>query len=147
MPNTNYSISFDEAQLLMNHCIEVANLHKVPGAIAIVDNGGHLIILNRLDHTMLSAANIAIGKAAPAVAFQRNTNKLEDVIQEGRSTMLVLNNVTPQPYVPLKGGYLIKLDNHIVGGIAVAGTMDASMDEVVAEEALKGFYNEYNKEI
>jgi glc operon protein GlcG len=58
-------------------------------------------MLEVLDGTMHAAANIAIGKAATAVAFQRPTKDIEDVILKGRTPMLMLYSVTPQPYVPL----------------------------------------------
>ena len=136
MPKTQSSISYAEAKKLMKAAVDSATKHRVPGAIAIVDSGGHLILVERLDGTMHAATNIANGKAATAVAFQRPTKSIEDVILSGRSPMLILNNSTSQPYIPLKGGYPIMHDNEIIGGIAVAGTMDAEMDEVVVLEAL-----------
>ncbi len=139
MPKTQSSISYAEAKKLMKAAVASATKHKVPGAIAIVDSGGHLILVERLDGTMQAATNIANGKAATAVAFQRPTKSIEDVILSGRSPMLILNNSTSQPYIPLKGGYPITHENEIIGGIAVAGTMDAEMDEVVVLEALDEF--------
>ena len=95
------------------------------------------MLLERLDNTTNSAANIAIGKAATAVSFKRPTIELENTIQEGRNTMLVLDSATSHNYVPLKGGYPICYENKLIGAIAVAGTMDAEMGEVVVLEALK----------
>lgn len=137
MPETTYKIKYDEAKALMNAAIESARHHKVPGAIAIVDAGGNPILVESLDKTMCSAAHIAIGKAATAAAFIRPTIEIEKVLLEGRVAMLTLNSVTPQPYVPLKGGYPIWHNNELLGAIAVAGTMDADMDEVIALEALE----------
>lgn len=122
---------------MMDAALRAAAAHNVPGAIAIVDAGGHVILAERLDGTMHAAVNIAIGKAATAVAFQRRTAVIEDVILAGRTPMLTLDSVTPQPYVPLKGGHPITSGKTIIGGIAVAGTMDAEMDEVVALAALQ----------
>lgn len=139
MPSILTSISYNEAKSLMNAAIASAAKHNVPGAIAIVDHGGHIILLERLQGTMYAAANIASGKAATAVAFQRPTKVIEDSVLRGRTPMLVLNNTTTHSYIPLKGGYPILFDNQIVGGIAVAGTMDADMDEVVVLEALDSF--------
>ncbi|CAM3577789.1 GlcG/HbpS family heme-binding protein [Zobellia roscoffensis] len=137
MPKTTYKITYQEAKSLMAAASESAAKHKVPGAIAIVDNGGNLLLLESLDDTMSSAANIAIGKAATAAAFKRATIDIEAVVLAGRSPMLVLDSATSQAYVPLKGGYPIYFNNELIGAIAVAGTMDADMDEVIVLEALE----------
>ncbi len=136
MPKRSFVMTYNDAKKLMKAATYSANKNGVPGAIAIVDSGGNLILLERLDNTMNSAANIAIGKAATAVSFKRPTIELENTIQEGRNTMLVLDSATAHPYIPLKGGYPIWHENELLGAIAVAGTMDAEMDEVVVLEAL-----------
>ncbi|OWW25326.1 hypothetical protein B4Q04_12395 [Zobellia sp. OII3] len=137
MPKKTYKITHQEAKSLMVAAIESAVKYNVPGAIAIVDSGGNTIMLESLDDTMSSASGIAIGKAATSAAFRRPTKDLEDVIFDGRTPMLVLNSASSQAYVPLKGGYPIYFENELVGAIAVAGTMDANMDEIVVLEALQ----------
>lgn len=136
MPKRSFVMTYDDAKKLMKAATESANKNGVPCAIAIVDSGANLILLERLDNTMNSAANIAIGKAATAVSFKRPTIELENTIQEGRNTMLVLDSATAHPYIPLKGGYPIWHENELLGAIAVAGTMNAEMDEVLVLEAL-----------
>lgn len=136
MPSKIQIMTHLDARKLMNAALQSAQQHQVPGAIAIVDQGGHLILCERLDNTMNAAANIAIGKAATVVAFRRASSDLEDVILDGRSPMLVLDSATPCDYVPLKGGQPIWHDGQLLGAIAVAGTMDAEMDDVVAKEAI-----------
>ncbi|WP_289041174.1 heme-binding protein [uncultured Zobellia sp.] len=137
MPKKSYKMTYQEAKSLMIAATESAARYNVPGAIAIVDDGGNPILLESLDNTMSSASDIAMGKAATAAAFKRPTIDLEDVILDGRTPMLVLNSATSRAYVPLKGGYPIYFENVLLGAIAVAGTMDANMDEVVVQEALK----------
>lgn len=137
MPEKDWNMTYEDAKAIMLAAVASANRHKVPGAIAIVDRGGHLMLLERLPKTMTSAADIAIGKAATAVGFQRPTRAIEEVILQGRFPMLMLNNVTSYGYVPLLGGHPVVFENEIIGGIAVAGTMDAKMDDIVAEEALQ----------
>lgn len=131
------SIDHAMAKGMMDLAVSAIKSRGVPGAVAIVDSGGHLIALERLDGTMYAASAIAMGKAATAVAFQRPTKDLEDTILNGRSPMLMLDSATPQPYVPLKGGYPIVVEGQVLGGIAIAGTMDADLDETIALEALK----------
>lgn len=130
-------MTYSDAKSLMDAATKSAMRHEVPGAIAIVDDNGNPILLESLDGTMSGASKIALGKAATAAAFKRPTLDLEQVILKGRSPMLVLDGATSEAYVPLKGGYPILFENELVGAIAVAGTMDADMDEVVVLEALE----------
>ena len=60
------------------------------GAIAVVDEGGNLIAVERLDNTFAAGANISIGKARTAVLFKRPTKFFEDVINKGRTAMTTL---------------------------------------------------------
>lgn len=136
MPKTTFKITYNDAKSLMNAATKSASQHNVPGAIAIVDSCGSPILLESLENTMSSAAKIAIGKAATAAVFKRPTIDLEHVVLEGRTPMLVLDSTTSEAYVPLKGGYPIWYKDELVGAIAVAGTMDADMDEVIVLEAL-----------
>jgi len=113
----------------------------VGGAIAVVDDGGHLICLERIDGTMVAAANIAIGKAATAIGFKRPGAVLEQTISVDRPAMRTLNSVTPFPFVPLKGSYPIVIDGEIVGALAVAGAENAENDEKIALYATEKFLN------
>jgi len=110
---------------------------NVGGAIAVVDDSGSLIYLERLENTMPAAAQIAIGKASTAAAFQRPTIKIENLIQEQRLSMLVLGGITHTPYVPLMGAYPIVIGNEIVGAVAVAGAKTGENDEIIALAASK----------
>ncbi len=137
MPTSILKMTYNDAKSLMQAAVKSAEKYKVPGAIAIVDKGGNPILLESLENTMSGASKIAIGKAATAVTFLRPTKAIEDVILEGRSPMLVLDSSLSNAYVPLKGGYPIWYENQLLGGIAVAGTMDAEMDEVIVLEAIE----------
>lgn len=131
------NLDYTTAKEIIALAIEIINSYEVPGAVAIVDSGGHLIVMERLDGTMHAASNIAIGKAATAVAFQRPTKDIEQVILNGRASMLMLNNATSQAYIPLQGGHPITFEGEILGAIAIAGTMDADLDETIALKASK----------
>lgn len=108
---------------------------KVSGAIAVVDDSGSLVYLERLEGTMPAAANIAIGKAATAAIFKRPTRLLEELIHSKRPAMLSLSQIPDTPYVPLMGGYPIIVDGEIVGAVAVAGAETGENDELIAKAA------------
>jgi glc operon protein GlcG len=97
------------------------------GAIAVVDEGGNLIAVERLDDTFAAGANISIGKARTAVLFKRPTKFFEDVINKGRTAMTTLNDFTP-----LQGGIPIIVDGQIIGAVGVSGAASAQQDEELA---------------
>jgi glc operon protein GlcG len=99
-----------------------------PGAvIAVVDAGGNLIALERLDGTFSAGANISIGKARTAVIFKKPTRFFEEVIKNGRTAMVTLPDFTP-----LQGGILITVNGQVVGGVGVSGAASAPQDEEIA---------------
>jgi glc operon protein GlcG len=108
---------------------------NVGGTIAVVDNSGNLIYLERLENTMPAAAQIAIGKAATAAAFKRPTRLLEDLIQTQRISMLSLNKIPHTPYVPLMGAYPVMVDGEIAGAVSVAGAETGENDDIIAKTA------------
>ena len=97
------------------------------GAIAVVDEGGNLIAVERLDNTFAAGVNISIGKARTAVLFKRPTKFFEDVINKGRTAMTTLNDFTP-----LQGGIPIIVDGQIIGAVGVSGAATAQQDEELA---------------
>lgn len=96
------------------------------GAFAVVDDGGHLLYLVRLDGTFPAASDIATAKARTAALFRRPTSGLEDAIVAGRATLL---NVAE---APLQGGVPLLVDGHVVGAIGVSGAASAAQDTELA---------------
>lgn len=115
-----------------------AKAHGAPGgAIAVVDEGGNLMALERLEGTFAAGPKISIGKARTAVLFKKPTKVFEDLINKGRTTMVALEDFTP-----LQGGIPIVVNGEIIGGVGVSGASSAQQDEEVAiagAEAAKQF--------
>lgn len=97
------------------------------GAIAVVDDGGHLLYFVRRAGTFLGSPEISIGKARTAVEFKKPTRDFEEIIAKGRFAMTALPNFTP-----LQGGVPIVIDGQIVGAIGVSGAKTAAQDEEIA---------------
>lgn len=133
------TLTLDSAKQLIGFAIEKAIELGVEGAIAVVDDGGHLICLERLDGTMAAAANIAIGKAATAVCFKRPGFVLENAVSTERVAMRTLGNATSEPFVPLMGAYPILINGEIVGGISVAGAENGTNDEKIVKFTMEEF--------
>jgi glc operon protein GlcG len=121
----------DGAQRVANASIAYARSHGAPGgAIAVVDSGAHVILVQRLDGTFPAGADISVGKARTAVMFRRPTHGLEDIINKGRDAMIPVSAVTW--FTPLQGGVPITANGEIVGAIGVSGAASAQQDEEIA---------------
>jgi len=104
-----------------------ARRDKAGGIIAVVDDGGNLIALERLEGTFAAGARISIGKARTAALFKKPTRFFEELINKSRTAMAALDDFTP-----LIGGVPIVIDGQIVGAIGVSGANSAQQDEEVA---------------
>ena len=124
------TLTIEGAKKVIAGAIAYAKKNNAPGGvIAVVDEGGNLMALERLDGTFAAGANISIGKARTAVLFKRPTKAFEDIIKNGRTAMVAL----PDAYfTPLQGGVPITIDGQIVGGVGVSGAASAQQDEELA---------------
>jgi uncharacterized protein GlcG (DUF336 family)/mannose-6-phosphate isomerase-like protein (cupin superfamily) len=122
------TLSLDGARKVIAAARADAASKAAPGAvIAVVDDGGNLMALERLDGTFAAGANISIGKARTAALFKKPTRVFEELINKSRTAMTALNDFTP-----LQGGIPITVDGRIVGGVGVSGAASAQQDEEVA---------------
>jgi glc operon protein GlcG len=123
---TKKSLTLDGAKAVAAAAATEAKRGNEGGSIAIVDDGGNLMYLERIQPTFPAGAHIATEKARTAALFQRPSKVLEDAIISGRSTLL---SVVP---APLQGGEPIVVDGQIVGAIGVSGATSAARDQVIA---------------
>lgn len=121
------SLTLDGARRVIAAAVNEAQRLNTTGVIAVVDDGGHLMALERLDNTFAAGASISLGKARTAVLFTRPTRVFEDIIRNGRTAMVALDDFTP-----LQGGIPIVVDGEIVGGVGVSGAASAQQDEELA---------------
>ncbi|HET9372799.1 MAG TPA: heme-binding protein [Vicinamibacterales bacterium] len=122
------SLTREGARRVIAGAVAEAHAKGAPGGvIAVVDDGGNLIAVERLDNTFAAGANISIGKARTAALFKKPTRFFEDVIKNGRTPMIALNDFTP-----LQGGVPVVVDGQVVGGVGVSGAASAQQDEELA---------------
>jgi len=107
------------------------------GAIAVVDAGGNVVEIARLDGTFPAATEVATGKARTAALFRRPTKGLEEIVNQGRTAMATLPGVTT--FTPLQGGIPVVSGGEVVGAIGVSGAKSAAHDEEIAQAALQAF--------
>jgi glc operon protein GlcG len=127
---TRKTLTLDGARELIAAAEKVARARHTTGAVAVVDDGGNLMALERLEGTFAAGANIAIGKARTAALFKKPTRFFEDVIAKGRTAMTALPDFTP-----LGGGLPLMVDGQVIGAVGVSGAASAKEDEELAQVA------------
>jgi glc operon protein GlcG len=116
------------AQLVLEAALAAGRSLATHGSIAVVDAQGDLLAFARIDGTFTSSPRIAIGKARTAARFEKPTAAFEQLIKDGRTPMLALDDFTP-----LQGGVPIVVDGVVVGAIGVSGAASARQDEDLAK--------------
>lgn len=100
------------------------------GVIAVVDDGGHLLMLVRLDNTFPAGSAVSVEKARTAATFRKPTRDFEEAVKGGRTSLLAVSVMTP-----LQGGVPIVVDGQVVGAVGVSGAMSAQQDDDIARVA------------
>jgi glc operon protein GlcG len=120
------TLSFEAATKIATKAAEEARARGVGVVIAVVDDGGYLILLHRLNDTQVASVNVGIGKARTAAIYRRPSRDFEEQIRAGRVAALALADSTP-----LQGGIPIRLDGKVIGAIGVSGDTP-QVDEAIA---------------
>jgi len=126
-PGYGPPIGIENARKVMSAAEAEAAKHNWPVVIAIIDSGGHVVMLHRRDDTQLSSLEIAQGKAKTALMFKRPTKVLDDAISSGGAGLRFLSL---KDIVPLEGGLPIVIDGKIVGAIGVSGVLSAQDSQI-----------------
>ena len=126
------TISLEAAKKIVAESVKYAKANNAPGgAIAVVDAGGNLVYLERLDNTFPAASEVAIKKANTAAIFKAPSSKLENSINSGRQALITVGHTF------LQGGIPIIADGQVVGAIGVSGSASAQQDEDMANAGAK----------
>src|SRR6266851_3848746 len=106
-----------------------ARKNKWNVVIAILDDGGHLLWLVRMDGATPANAQIAIEKGRTAAVSRRTTKNWEDRIAAGRTALLNM------PVLPVQGGVPITVNGEYVGAVGVSG-VQSHEDEQIANAGI-----------
>ena len=131
------TLSADGARTVIAGALREARKLHTTGAIAVVDEGGNLLMLERIDGTFPASANIAIGKAKTAALFRKPSRVFEDVVNKGRTSMAALSGGVLHEFTPLAGGVPILAGEAVIGAVGVSGAASAQEDEALALIASK----------
>ena len=129
---TQKTLSLEASKKIVAAAVAYAKEKNAPGgAIAVVDNGGNLIYLERLDGTFAAASEVAIKKANTSALFKAPSAKLENSINGGRQALITVGHTF------LQGGIPVIIDGQVVGAIGVSGSASAQQDEDIAVAGTK----------
>jgi len=130
-------ISFEQAKKVMAGAEVEATKNKWNMVIAILDTGGHLVMLHRLDGTQLGSIEAAKDKAYSAVLYRRPTKVFQDLVGQGGPNLRLLRLAGASP---LEGGIPLVVDGKIIGAIGVSGAaseQDAQVAKAGADALTK----------
>lgn len=138
-PLVSYSQNATKPQLTLADALKISAAAEAKAkqenwnvVIAIMDDGGHLISLQKMDGVQTGSIEVAQAKAKTAVFFKRSTKVFEDMIKQGAVHLTTLPGVCA-----VEGGLPIFIDGVIVGSIGISGVTSAQ-DGIIAEAGVKG---------
>lgn len=111
-----FFLTLDDAKRVAAAAAQEAQRNGWNVVIAIVDDAGLLVYLERLDGTQPTSCDVAQHKARAAALFRRPTKALEETVAGGRVALLSLPNITP-----VEGGLPLEWEGQVVGAIGVSG--------------------------
>jgi uncharacterized protein GlcG (DUF336 family) len=130
------AITLEQAKKVLAGAEAEAKKNNWNVVISIVDSGGQLVALHRLDGTQFGSVDVARDKAYSAVAFRRPTKAFQDAVSQGGENLRILKLTGASP---LEGGIPIMADGKIIGAIGVSGVTSAQDAQIARAgiEAMK----------
>jgi len=129
LPPYGASISIAQAKRVADAALKPARENGWTVVVAIVDPGGYLVYLEKLDETQVGSVAIAQDKARSAAIFKRPTKMFQERLARGGDGLLVLRL---KDAIPVEGGVPIIVDGKLIGALGVSGGSSAE-DEMCAE--------------
>jgi glc operon protein GlcG len=120
------SLTAADAERIVAAARQLADARQWRVAIAVVDEGGYLLRLERLDGAILQSPEVATMKARSAALYRLPTKRLEDTVRE-RPGMLRLPG-----RLPVQGGLPIMHEGECIGGVGVSGVQSHEDEEIAA---------------
>ncbi len=125
-------LTLQGARLIMAAAARKAATIGVPMDIAVVDDGGHLLVFNRMDGAKLSSIDISVCKAWTAACARRATHEYAEIASPGKPAYGIHVSNSGR-FMIVGGGLPICLDGHVVGGIGCSsGTVHQDREVAMA---------------
>jgi glc operon protein GlcG len=130
-------LTLADARRYADAAIQAASAQNVRVAVAVVDELGQLLQMDRMDGAALMGPDVAFAKAVTALNFQRPTSSVAELASRNADLVRSLQQATRYPIMAVGGGVPIARDGKVVGAIGVSGAT-AEQDEGLAQAALAG---------
>jgi len=121
------TLTLDAAKVIAAAAEAEAKKNNLSMVICVVDEGGHIILLEKMEGTQLGSVQVAQDKAMTAVNFKRPTKALEDAVAGGRNAVLKLTGA-----IPIEGGIPVMVGGELVGAVGVSGGTSPQDAQVAA---------------
>jgi glc operon protein GlcG len=122
---TRRVLTLEAAKTVAGAAEAEANRRGSTVVIVVVDDGGHVLFLERLNDTQVASVEVGIGKARTAAIFRRPSKEFEDQVRDGRVAALALPGATP-----LQGGVPLIVGGQVVGAIGVSGNTPQEDEDI-----------------
>ena len=132
--NKSIELNLQIAKKLAELAEEKAKEIKVPIVISIVDDGGNVILIHRMENSLLASIDLSLNKAYTAVSLKMPTDKLKDLCKPGEELYGIQH--TNNRFVIFGGGIPFVYKGKVVGAIGVSGG-SVEEDICVCEYALR----------
>lgn len=133
-------LTLADVKIIASACESEAQRQNLAVTIAIVDDGGHLMWMQRLDGAPLTSMQIATGKAHTSALGRRPTKVYADRISGGETVVLSM----PGGLTFLEGGEPIVVDGECVGAVGVSG-VKSTEDAQIARAGISALLESLNK--
>jgi glc operon protein GlcG len=129
------SIPLPEARAIIEGAIAFARSQNMRMAVAILDDGGYIVSVDRMDGTSFNSVNQAIGKAFTSVLYRRPSAELAELVKTAPERFYGIMNMWPGKVYIVSGGLPLVVDGKLVGAVGISG-LPPGVDEKASKAGL-----------
>ena len=129
------SISLPEARAIIEGAIAFAREQKMRMAVVVLDDGGYIVSVDRMDGTSFNSVNQAIGKAFTSVLYRRPSADIAELIKTAPERFYSIMNMWPGKVYIVSGGLPLVVDGKLVGAVGISG-LPPGVDEKASKAGL-----------
>jgi uncharacterized protein GlcG (DUF336 family) len=129
------SIPLPEARAIIEGAIAFARSQNMRMAVAVLDDGGYIVSVDRMDGTSFNSVNQAIGKAFTSVLYRRPSADMAELVKTAPDRFYGIMNMWPGKVYIVSGGLPLVVDGKLVGAVGISG-LPPGVDEKASKAGL-----------
>jgi uncharacterized protein GlcG (DUF336 family) len=129
------SIPLPEARAIIEGAIAFARSQNMRMAVAVLDDGGYIVSVDRMDGTSFNSVNQAIGKAFTSVLYRRPSAEMAELVKTAPDRFYGIMNMWPGKVYIVSGGLPLVVDGKLVGAVGISG-LPPGVDEKASKAGL-----------